>query len=226
MRVARLVIAVAVVLAGWGGSASGQSSSLTRRRHKRSSGPRALTLMKASWTAAETLKPKNMARHDIVTVLVSEISESSAEADFQRETEGKIDAQLTDWVRQKDGHLWEHARIATQQPAIKGTLKSELGKDGTMTRKDRMRDRIAATIVDVRPNGVLVLEAGKSFSHNEEQVMLKLTGEVRQEDVLPNNTVMSEDVANLRIVKTTRGAVHGATKRGWLLWLIDMADPF
>ena len=226
MRLGRLMIALTVAL-GWGASrASAQYSSLIKREQERLQRQTSLGLMKASWTAIATPEPKKIKRHDIVTVLISEISESSSEADFERETEGKINAELTDWIRTKDGKLFEHARIATQQPALKGTLKSELEKDAKKTRKDRMRDRIAASVVDVRPNGVLVLEASKRYSHNEEIVSLTLTGEVRQEDVLPNNTIMSEDVANLRIVKSTRGAVHGATKRGWLLWLIDVADPF
>lgn len=214
----------AVVLSA--GSASAQYSSLTRRPAPSPKGPRPATVLVSSWTAVETPKSKRMAKHDIVTVLVSEISETQTQAEFNRETDGKLDAELQDWIRFKSGSLYDHSRIASLKPSLKGTLKSKLDKEAEMTRKDRMRDRIAATIVDVRPNGVLVLEASKRFSHNEEQVELTLTGEVRQDDVMPNNTVMSEDIANLRIVKTTRGAAHGATKRGWLLWLIDMADPF
>jgi len=220
-----------VTLAGWvlgAGPASAQYSSLARREAQRpkKGAPKPLSLVKASWTAIEHPKSKTISRNDIVTVLVSELSESVTESEFDRETKGKLEATLEDWVRLKDGSLFENARIASQKPSLKGKLDSKLEKDADVLRKDRMRDRIAATVVDVRPNRILVLEAHKRFSHNEELVELKLTGEVRYDDVLPNNTVMSEDIANLRIVKVTRGAAHGATKRGWLLWLIDIVDPF
>ena len=61
-----------------------------------------------------------------------------------------------------------------------------------------MRFRIAATVVDVLPNGNLVLEARKSIRSNQDLWEYSLTGEVRSIDVSSNNTVLSDHIANFK----------------------------
>ena len=53
-----------------------------------------------------------------------------------------------------------------------------------------------------------------------------MSGIVRREDVLPNNTILSEDVAELNIEKVETGHVRDGYKRGWLLRWLDNVGPF
>ncbi len=68
--------------------------------------------------------------------------------------------------------------------------------------RDGLKLRIPARVVDIRPNGHLVLEAHQTIRNNEEIWERSISGIVRPEDILPNNTVLSEDVAELQIFKT------------------------
>ena len=57
---------------------------------------------------------------------------------------------------------------------------------------------ISCRIVDKRPNGNLVLEGTWSVSDNEENWEYSLSGEIRPEDIKPDNTVISDTIADLR----------------------------
>ena len=44
--------------------------------------------------------------------------------------------------------------------------------------------------------------------------------------MLPNNTVLSENLANLKIEKCEQGMVHDGYRRGWFLRIFDRFNPF
>ena len=89
-----------------------------------------------------------------------------------------------------------------------------------------MKFRISARVVDIRPNGHLVLEAHETVHQNEDTWERSISGIIRPEDVLPNNTVLSEDIAELQIFKRERGHVRDGYRRGWLYLLIDKYGLF
>jgi flagellar L-ring protein precursor FlgH len=89
-----------------------------------------------------------------------------------------------------------------------------------------MKFRISCRVVDIRPNGNLVIEGRRTVHNNSEVWEQSLTGEVRPKDVLPNNTVLSENVAELRIDKREAGHVRDGYRRGWLLKWLDKWQPF
>jgi flagellar L-ring protein precursor FlgH len=81
-------------------------------------------------------------------------------------------------------------------------------------------------VVDIRPIGHLVLEAHQSIRNNDEYWERSLSGIIRPEDILPNNTVLSEDVSELQITKRERGQVRDGYRRGWLYYLLDRYGAF
>ena len=85
---------------------------------------------------------------------------------------------------------------------------------------------ISAEVVDVRPNGNLVVEAHKSVKDNEDVWDQSIHGLIRPQDVLPNNTVLSENIAELMIDKREIGHVRDAYRRGWLTRLYDRFSIF
>lgn len=66
-------------------------------------------------------------------------------------------------------------------------------------------DTMAATVVDILPNGNLVVEGYRSRVVSGEERMLKITGIVRQQDIGTANTVSSGAIANFRISYLGRG---------------------
>jgi flagellar L-ring protein precursor FlgH len=92
--------------------------------------------------------------------------------------------------------------------------------------RDGLKFRIQARVVDIRPNGHLVLEAHQKFKINEDDWERSISGIVDPRDVLPNNSVLSENVAELSIFKRERGEVRDGYRRGWLFLLLDKYGLF
>ncbi|OYP35227.1 flagellar basal body L-ring protein FlgH [Rhodopirellula sp. MGV] len=89
-----------------------------------------------------------------------------------------------------------------------------------------INDRFSVTVVDVLPNGNLVIEGYRSVSVQGDVRRFRLTGVVRQYDILPGNTVPSYLVADLRLTLDADGAEQAFTSQGWLSTRFNRWWPF
>jgi len=87
-------------------------------------------------------------------------------------------------------------------------------------------DRLAVTVVDIMPNGNLVVEGYRSRVVQGEERVLRITGVVRQQDVGIGSSVQSQAVANFRISYLGRGPATRATKPGLLGRVQSLLTPF
>lgn len=87
-------------------------------------------------------------------------------------------------------------------------------------------DRFTVTVVDVQPNGNLVVEGVRRISVQGDVRELRLTGIVRQYDILPGNTVPSYLVGDLRLTLDAQGAEQAFTSQGWLSRRFNRWWPF
>lgn len=87
-------------------------------------------------------------------------------------------------------------------------------------------DRLAVTVVDLMPNGNLVVEGYRSRVVEGEERVLRITGVVREQDVLVGNVVPSQSVANFRISYLGRGPATRTTNRGWIGRFASWIWPF
>lgn len=214
---------VAVVLAGWGlGERAGaQSSSL----YGDPLGRPPLSLESNSWLFIQVDPPRRVGLHDQLTVIVLETSETVSEGQVNRQQQTNIDARLRDWI-ELDGFGIGPAPQAAGDPRARASLDSLMRTNMELETSDVMKLRITATVVDVRPNGNLVIEAHKTIRNNNEMTEVMLSGIVRPEDITPKNTVLSENIAELRIEKRETGHVRDAYRRGWFLEWLDRYKPF
>lgn len=201
--------------------AVGQSSSLYGSPDARD----AITLNRASWIFQPQQPPRELQLNDIITVIVNEKTRVFSQGDLQRRRNANLNAVLQDWIQLDDGKLHKGDN-PTGDPAVAGQLTSQFRAQNTLETRDNLQFTIAATVVDIRPNGNIVLEAHRHFRNNEEEWDQALTGVVRREDILPTNTVLSEDIAELRIEKIEQGQVRDGYKRSWLMQILDRFAPW
>lgn len=216
----RLSATVGLLLAG-NGACWGQSSSLYGAPESRP----ALTLGNTSWSYQKLPPPRELQLHDLVTVIVNEKSRTYSQGDLQRRRNANLDATLKDWIRLEGLSIKPDAQ-SEGDPRIQGQLTSQVRAQNLMEARDNLQFTIAATVVDIRPNGNIVLEAHRRIDNNEERWEYFLTGIVRREDILPNNTIQSEDIADLQIQKLESGQIRDGYKRSWLMRLMDRFAPF
>src|SRR5204863_4285556 len=111
-------------------------------------------------------------------------------------------------------------------PGVKLTGNRTFKGEATVDREDTLTARITGEVLDVKPNGTLVVQARKQIKTDEEVQQFVLTGICRAEDVLPDNTVLSTQLYDLELNKSHKGAVRDTTKRGWVPKLLDAINPF
>ena len=98
--------------------------------------------------------------------------------------------------------------------------------DGDSSREDSLTTRLTAMIIDVKPNGMLVIEGRARLTHDDEVSEVTVTGFCRKDDVTANNTILSTQLADKEVVITNEGALRRVASRGWIPTLIDLLKPF
>ena len=116
--------------------------------------------------------------------------------------------------------------IGDSPPAIRFNAEREFSGEGDYERKDRFSARIAATVLEVKPNGTLVLEAVKRIAKDSEIQTIVLSGLVREDDITGQNTVLSSQMANLDITSRHEGQVRDAAKKGIITEVLDAIFSF
>ena len=75
-----------------------------------------------------------------------------------------------------------------------------------LERDDTFTGRITAEVIDVKPNGTLILQATEEIKTDEEEQRVTLIGTCRVDDITPDNTVLSNQIYNLSLNKQHKGA--------------------
>lgn len=182
-------------------------------------------LLRASLIAVEPPQPRKLKVHDLVTIIVREDRRSISDAKLKSEKKWTIDAELRDWIRFHD-HKLIPQNFPVGNPAIGFDLDSKYDGKGKNDRKDSLTTRVTAEIIDVKPNGTLVLEAKKTIEMDADVQIVTLTGVCRSEDVTAQNTVLSTQLASAHISVKDTGPARDATRRGWLMRAFDLLRPF
>ncbi len=90
----------------------------------------------------------------------------------------------------------------------------------------RFTDQITVSVVDVLPNGNLVISGERCLTITGEQRTLKVSGVVRPIDIGPDNRVSSRYVANFRSVYDGAGASQKFSRQGWMSRAVNKVWPF
>jgi len=214
------VILVLAVLLAAAPQASAQSSSLWG-----TPGTRPPLDPYKQWTFEKPLEPQPIQLHDIVTVIISESAVVTSQGLMDRKKKAYGDLLLKDWVLLKGFALVKDPQSGGE-PHVRGEVDNKMRSEAQFETRDTMKFHIACNVVDIRPNGNLILEGRRQISNNEDVWEYSLTGEIRPKDVLPNNTVQSENVAEMKLNKHEIGHVRDAYRRGWMLKWLDAVQPF
>jgi flagellar L-ring protein precursor FlgH len=184
-----------------------------------------------SFISVDAPKPKKLRKNDVVTIIVEQDSSYTSTAQSQNQKQQDFDLALQNWIQlhtSKNGVPNTATSVGSSGtlPEAKFKYDNNRQNQASQTRQDTLSDRISATVVDVKPNGTLVVEAVAQVTVDKEVQIFRLTGICRGEDITPDNTVLSTQLANLSISKQTKGEVHDGVKSGWLNSLIDKVNPF
>lgn len=99
------------------------------------------------------------------------------------------------------------------------------GKGGTES-ANTFQGSITAIVIDVLPNGHLVVAGEKQIGVNQNVDVLRFSGTVDPRALQPGSIVASTQVANVRVESRGRGAQGEAQVTGWLGRFFNTVTPF
>lgn len=187
--------------------------------------PPPVMLNGSSWIYQPAPATRVFRKNDVVTIRVDEITRVAAEGTHQQRKRTLYEAILTDWIRISDWRIKPDPQ-PEGDPGVAAASRSDYLALSNVESRESMAFNIAATIVDIRPNGNMVLEARKLIRVNDNLWETSLTGICRADDIAPDNVVLSKDLIDLEIIKQDRGHLRDSYRRGWLQRWIDRLGPF
>lgn len=187
--------------------------------------PRNKTYIDHSWISVPPPVPRTYAPGDLLTIIIREQRTWEAESELDTRRQFDILSELAAFVNFIDGGVGATA-FSRGQPNIDYRMREQLRSEGEQTREDRLVTRLTAKIIDVKPNGLLVLEGRARVTHDDEMSEITITGTCRKEDVTADNTILSTQVADKEVAVANKGALRTASSKGWILKLLDLLRPF
>jgi flagellar L-ring protein precursor FlgH len=179
-----------------------------------------------SFFAVPEPEPKVMRKHDLVTIIVREESEFKSEGTTDLKKQADLEAKIDQFIRFSLDNFELKNSISGAGPQVTMSGDRNFKGEATVDRTDSLTARITGEVVDVKPNGTLVIQARKRIKTDEEVQTFILTGICRAEDITADNSVLSTQLYDLELNKSHQGAVRDTTKRGWVPKLLDAINPF
>jgi len=157
---------------------------------------------------------------DILTVIVVETAKvrSSSGRSLSKETNTEGEIETVEWP---------NTTVFTgDKPKVKWKSKRTFDGEGSYELAGSMETRLTAVVLEVLPNGNLVVEGSRLQRSVDEQVLVRVSGIVRPADVRSDNTVLSTALAEGKIVFESKGPIARSNRRGILNHIIDFIWPF
>lgn len=111
-------------------------------------------------------------------------------------------------------------------PAVGVESSSSTSGQGAVRRNEQITLRIAATVVDVLPNGHLVVAGNQEVRVNFELRDLQVAGIVRPEDISRRNEITYDKMAEARIAYGGRGQITDMQQPRYGQQVLDVVLPF
>lgn len=163
---------------------------------------------------------------DILTVLIEIDDEADLENKTDRSRTGSETAGLPHLLGFESylGKVLPGAVDPSQLAELESA--SNTAGDGKIERQEEVSLKMAAMITDVLPNGNLVIRGSQEVRVNHEKRELVLDGVIRPEDILNNNSISHEKIAEARISYGGQGTISEVQQPRYGQQLYDIVFPF
>jgi flagellar L-ring protein precursor FlgH len=154
-------------------------------------------------------KGRNFQVGDVITVLLNESTQAARTQNgtITRDSSNTLAPAGLQAYGAGLGGLMKGINMTGGSVSNKGT--------GAADQQASLNGSVAVAVVEVMPNGNLVLRGEKQLALTEGTEVIQVAGIIRPEDVAPNNTVQSRRLANAQIAYRGTGDLANATRAGW-----------
>jgi flagellar L-ring protein precursor FlgH len=144
--------------------------------------------------------------HDVVSIVVTEALVAETDGGVKNTRASNANSGLTS--------LFGLLKTSNALQNLVGmTASSGLAAGGQSTTNSSLTTTFGGEVVDVLPNGMLVVQATRQLTFSQQTQLIKLRGLVRPEDVSSQNQVLSTAMTDLELEVTGKGIVNDSTYR-------------
>lgn len=147
-----------------------------------------------------------MRPHDLISVVVSENLNASTDGTVKNSRASNASSQVSALF----GTL--HPGNALQN-LVNQTSNSGLNAQGTSATNSSLSTTLGGQVIDVLPNGTLVIEAARQVEFSQQTQTIVLRGLVRPEDISQQNQILSTAISSLELEVRGKGIVTDYTHR-------------
>lgn len=155
---------------------------------------------------------------DIITVQISENVSAKQETTSSVEKKGSVDSSIT---AVPIANVTQLAKLGAE-----GSSNNKFDGKGSSESVGTFSGSITTTVVEVLPNGHLIVSGEKQIGVAKNVDVLRFSGQIDPYTIQPGNLVRSSQVANVRVEQMGRGQQHEAQGIGWLARFFLSVSPF
>jgi flagellar L-ring protein precursor FlgH len=149
---------------------------------------------------------KAVRMHDVVSIVVTESLAASTDGQVKNVRASNASSSVT--------ALFGALKASNSlQNLIGQNSASGLTAQGQSSTNSSLVTTFGGEVVDVLPNGMLVVQATRQLTFSQQTQIIKLRGLVRPEDVSAQNQVLSTSMTDLELEVTGKGIVSDSTYR-------------
>ena len=115
---------------------------------------------------------------------------------------------------------------ATSASLVSARSNSTFSGNGAVARNEKVTLRLAVTVVEELPNGVLRIEGQQEVRVNNELRQLIISGYVRPDDISRQNEITYDKIASAQISYGGRGLITDVQQPRYGQQLVDQLVPF
>ncbi|MFQ5422810.1 MAG: flagellar basal body L-ring protein FlgH [Phycisphaerae bacterium] len=182
-------------------------------------------LTSVSLTSFAPPEPAVIKVNDLIGVIIRERMRYESTSTAKQKSEWDLEAKLDAFFRIHKGNLIRQP-FRGGIPEVKFKNTNDLKNKGDFDREDIFETRIMAKVIDVKPNGNLILMARARIRVEDEYKFISMTGECNKVDISADRTITSDKVFDPHLTVKASGTVTDGTRRGWLKKLTDKFKPF
>ncbi|MBT5497805.1 MAG: flagellar basal body L-ring protein FlgH [Alphaproteobacteria bacterium] len=163
---------------------------------------------------------------DIVTVTVAVADKVELDNSISRTRNNSETANLTNFLGYEQALDAIFPQTIVTPTLVNGASTSGVAGVGAIDREEKITTKVAAMVVQVLPNGNLVIEGRQETRVNAEVRELAITGIIRPQDITNSNTINYEQVAEARLAYGGRGTLTDVQSPRYGQQIYDILFPF
>lgn len=144
--------------------------------------------------------------HDPISVVVVESLSASTDGTVKNSRSSSANSQIS-------ALLGKLSAGNAMNNLLNQTSGSSLNAQGQSVTDSSLTTTFGGEVEDVLPNGMLVIQAVRELSFNQQTELIKLRGLVRPADVNARNEVLSTNISDLELEVVGKGIINDYTYR-------------